>query len=124
MIELAIVIPMFILLLVAICDFGIYFNKRIVAQTAAFNDAKECNLTQGASLTQYSAGAKTLNTLMPIEDFLTTIDRTCTEKDTSFGGTTYWEVQMTVAGNELSFTNILNLYPFTVTGIETRTIFP
>lgn len=43
MVELALVIPLFLAVLLAVIDFGLYFNNRVALQTAAYNYAKQAN---------------------------------------------------------------------------------
>ncbi len=51
MVELAIAIPLFIAVLLAVIDFGLYFNNRIALQTAAYNYAKQADVGIGKCVT-------------------------------------------------------------------------
>ena len=111
MIEMAIVLPVFIGLLVAIIDFGMYFNIRNVAQSAAWNGAKACVDTKPpAPIVQ-----ATLSTILS-STAVQKINPTCSTETT--GGVQYQKVIVKVKGGMLSpFTTALGLYPITVTGI-------
>jgi Flp pilus assembly protein TadG len=120
-IEMAIVLPVFIFLLIAIIDFGLYFNKRNVAQSAAWNGAKECiGQADGTQLSSTSVMAQTLPPLISYNtadsNGLVQIPQ-CQEK--SSGGATYMMVTVSVKGNMTSFfTNtLLGLYPINAVGI-------
>ncbi len=112
MIETAIMIPFFIFLLIAIIDFGLYFNTKNVAQSAAWNGAKEC-------VAGNSPIAIVQATLQPIlsADDLSLVTPSCSTESAG-GGATYSMTQVIVAGNMLSpFTTALGLYPITAVGI-------
>jgi hypothetical protein len=119
-IEMAIVLPIFFLILFSIVDFGLYFNKRNVAQSAAWNGAKDCNDTNGAaSFTAGSPAGDTLATMDLLNDVIAP-QPTCISP--SVGGVNYWKVGITIDGDMLSpITSALGLYDFTVTGIATDT---
>jgi Flp pilus assembly protein TadG len=114
MVEMAIVLPFFIFLFIAIVDFGLYFNMKNVAQSAAWNGAKE----YVASKTPANVTSVVRATLDPLlsDEALALITPTSTT--TSAGGATYSMTQVIVAGNMLSpFTTALGLYPITAVGI-------
>ena len=120
-IEMAIVLPVFIFLLIAIIDFGLYFNKRNVAQSAAWNGAKECiGQANGTALGPASIMAQTLPPLISYDtedaNGLTQVP-TCQQQNS--GGATYMMVTVSVKGTMTSFfTNtLLGLYPIKAVGI-------
>ncbi|MEN8141794.1 MAG: TadE family protein [Thermodesulfobacteriota bacterium] len=51
MVELAIAIPVFMGLLLAVVDFGLFFNNRVALQTAAYNYAKAAAANSPTSCT-------------------------------------------------------------------------
>lgn len=118
-IEFAIVMPVFLFIIVAIVDFGLYFNKRNVAQSAAYNAAKACNKdlrADGYVIQANSPGYVTLETLKIATNKELKNSPTCSIT------ANYYKVDMTIGGNLLSpLTSLLGLYDFTVTGIATKT---
>jgi Flp pilus assembly protein TadG len=113
-VEMALVLPIFIFLFIAIVDFGLYFNARNVAHSAAWNGAKEY-VASNSSANVTSVVRATLDPLLS-DDALALITPTSTT--TSSGGANYTVTQVIVAGNMLSpFTTSLGLYPITAIGI-------
>jgi Flp pilus assembly protein TadG len=105
---MAIVLPVFIFLFVAIVDFGLYFNKRNVAQSAAWNGAKAC-VAGNDHLVIINA------TLLPLKAELDTPSPSCTDSTTV---PAYKIITVKIKGNMLSpFTTALGLYPITAVGI-------
>ena len=45
MVEMALAVPLFVALLLALVDFGMYFTAKSVLQSAAYNGAKVCSTT-------------------------------------------------------------------------------
>jgi Flp pilus assembly protein TadG len=120
MIEMAIVLPIFIFLFVAIVDFGLYFNTKNVAQSAAWNGAKECvEYSAGVYESTAIAQATTAIVKATLEPLLSTSDLAAvTAGCSAAGGGTYWRTSVSVPGNMLSpFTTALGLYPITAVGI-------
>jgi hypothetical protein len=114
-IEVAIVLPVFIFLFVAIVDFGLYFNKRNVAQSAVYNAAKECP----APFSKSSIGGLTLETM----DLFDSVNMTPAPSCADHGD--YYKVDIRIKGTMMSpFTSALGLYDdelgFLVTGIASK----
>lgn len=126
LLEMAIVLPVFIFLFIAIVDFGLYFNKKNVAQSAAWNGAKECigplggsPMTDGAPLLATSVMAQTLPPLISYDtsapNGLVQIPQ-CSAQNS--GGAAYMMVTVSVQGSMLSFfTKTMGLYPIIAVGI-------
>ena len=109
LIETAIVLPIFIFVLIAIFDFGMYFNARNVAQSAAWNGAKACS--SGASpndIIKTTLGCANID--------ITDEDITA---ECPVAGKSYNKVTVTIAGSTTTtfFTSMVNLYPMTTVGI-------
>lgn len=126
LLEMAIVLPVFILLFIAIVDFGLYFNKRNVAQSAAWNGAKEClgppgglPMADGASLLSTSVMAQTLPPLISYDTSATNgLAQIPQCSAQSSGGATYMVVTVSVKGTMMSFfTKTLRLYPINAVGL-------
>lgn len=108
LIEMAIVLPLFIFLFIAIVDFGLYFNKRNVAQSAAWNGAKEC--ANGNS--PISIVNQTLSYASMANDLVST--PVCSQPSG-----TYYTVTVTITGNMLSpITSALGLYDIRAVGVS------
>ncbi len=122
MVELAIALPLFLALLLAVVDFGLYFNKRIVLQAAAYNYTNE------AAANDCKAPQRTI-----IDD---TVKNVISDSKTSvsFKGqaidsgatpvlpTARYRVKLTYNGKSTllsAFTqNIPGLYPMTAVGVS------
>ncbi len=116
LIEMAIILPIFLLILIAIADFGLFFNKLNIAQSAAFSGAVYCNNKNGAST--FAAGTPAYDTLASFN----LVDDMSSTYSCGPTGAPYWQVDITIEGNMLTpFTSAIQLYPFTVTGIATDT---
>jgi hypothetical protein len=115
MIEMAIVLPVFIFLFVAFVDFGLYFNKKNVAQSAAWNGAKDCVTTSGGS--PLAIVKETLAPLLSVTELANDVAATCTPD--TVGVTIIRRVTVTVAGDMLApfIPDALDPYPIIAVGI-------
>lgn len=113
MLEMALVIPVFMGLLLALVDFGMYFTTRSVLQSAAYNGAKT-GCGGGSSAEVGTAVSNTVSTVVdpakisiPSQGFLdsgTALQR--------------YRVQLSCSGASLSvFTGALDMYPIATTGM-------
>lgn len=123
MVELAIALPLFLALLLAVVDFGLYFNKRIVLQAAAYNYTNEAaaNDCKAPNRTIIDDTVKNI-----ISDSKTTVSFTGEAIDSgathALPPTARYRVQLTYKGKNTllsAFTkNLPGLYPMTAIGIS------
>ena len=122
MVELAIALPLFLALLLAVVDFGLYFNKRIVLQAAAYNYTNEA-----AANNCQDPGRKIIDETVKniISDSTTTISFTGKAIDSGYTParpTARYRVQLTYNGKNTLLSvftkNIPGLYPMTAIGVS------
>lgn len=116
MVELALAIPVFIAVLLAVVDFGLYFNKRIVLQAAAYNYAKDAANASCAS-TNRQIIDDTVTAL--ISNSTTTVTITSEAPSTTIPQNYQATIQYQPAAPSLLsiFTQGTTLYPITTTGV-------
>ena len=110
MLEMALAVPVFVGLLLAMVDFGMYFTTRSVLQSAAYNGAKM------ACLDTTKVAATVNETVGTLVDH----SRITITGPTAIGADPLkrYQVQLKCTGAAISpFTSALGLYPITTTGL-------
>ena len=114
MLEMALAVPLFVALLLALVDFGMYFTTRSVLQSAAYNGAKM------ACVDPYSAAnvdAMVKTTVGAVTD-TTLASFTITKSFVGVSPLKRALVVVSCPGTKLSIlTSTLSLYPITTTGL-------
>lgn len=114
MLEMALTIPVFMGLLLALVDFGMYFTTRSVLQSAAYNGAKMACVDPYSAANVDAIVKATVGTVADTSPLSFTITKTL------IGATPLRRYQVVVScpGTKYSaFTSTLNLYPITTTGL-------
>ena len=114
MLEMTLAIPLFMGLLLAMVDFGMYFTTRSVLQSAAYNGAKMAcvDTTKVATAVTETVGTVVNTTKYPIGTTITPLGASSTDPLWRY------KVQLSCGGAQLSIlTSALGLYPITTTGM-------
>ena len=117
MLEMALTIPLFVALLLALVDFGMYFTTRSVLQSAAYNGAKTACVDSAANVD--TMVKTTVGTVVDLIKYPTKITIT----PATFIGVAPLrraKVVLSCSGEGTTpsiFTSGLGLYPITTTGV-------
>lgn len=116
MLEMALAIPLFMALLLALVDFGMYFTTRSVLQSAAYNGAKTAciDLTQVQTVVTETVGTVVDTATYPISPTVTPLPAGADDTDPLWR----YKVELSCSGATLSiFTSALGLYETKTTGL-------